>query len=75
MRLLSNKTKHFSSYALLSLIASFLYGCGGTSTSGGYGYGDGPPPTDIDVSALPDAVPKVEPIRKAGNKSPYTVFG
>lgn len=75
MRQLSNKAKHFSSYALLSLIASFLYGCGGTSTSGGYGYGDGPPPKDIDVSALPDAVPKVEPIRKAGNKSPYTVFG
>jgi rare lipoprotein A len=50
-----------------------LTGCG--SSGGGYGYGDGPPPRDVDVTHLPDAVPKVEPIRKAGNKSPYTVLG
>ena len=59
---------------LLLLIAMLLHGCG-SSSSGGYGYGDGPPPKDIDVSNLPDAIPKVEPIRKAGNTSPYTVLG
>jgi rare lipoprotein A len=56
-----------------------LQGCGGSgggaSTGGGYGYGDGPPPRDIDVSGLPDAVPKHEPVTLAGNKSPYTVLG
>ena len=36
---------------------------------------DGGPDRDIDVSLIPDAVPKVEPIRSAGNKSPYVVFG
>tara|TARA_R110001592_G_scaffold321037_1_gene599304 strand:+ start:50736 stop:51647 length:912 start_codon:yes stop_codon:yes gene_type:complete len=66
---------------LLLLVAMLLHGCGSSgsgsssSSSGGYGYGDGPPPKDIDVSNLPDAVPKAEPIRKAGNTSPYTVLG
>lgn len=68
---------------LLLVSALLLHGCGGSSTSGGsgntsgggYGYGDGPPPKDIDVSSLPDAVPKIEPITKAGNKNPYTVMG
>ncbi|MEH6528322.1 MAG: septal ring lytic transglycosylase RlpA family protein [Porticoccus sp.] len=65
---------------LLLVSALLLHGCGGsgrssTSGGGGYGYGDGPPPKDIDVSSLPDAVPKIEPITKAGNKSPYTVLG
>lgn len=70
-----------SSFILL-VVCVLLQACGGhsggssTGTSNGkYGYGDGPPPRDIDVSNLPDAVPKVEPIRKAGNKSPYTVLG
>lgn len=68
---------------LLLVSALLLHGCGGTASSsggsgssgGGYGYGDGPPPKDIDVSSLPDAVPKIEPITRAGNKSPYTVLG
>ena len=29
----------------------------------------------VDTGAIPDPVPKVEPITKAGNKSPYKVFG
>lgn len=37
--------------------------------------GDGPPSRDIDVSQVPDAMPRVEPITAAGNKSPYQVFG
>jgi peptidoglycan lytic transglycosylase len=76
---------------LLLVSALLLHGCGGSGTNtntsgtnggsgktsggGGYGYGDGPPPKDIDVSSLSDAVPKVEPITNAGNKSPYTVLG
>ena len=36
---------------------------------------DGAPTRDIDVSLIPDAVPKLEPITAAGNKSPYVVFG
>lgn len=36
---------------------------------------DGPPTRAIDVSLIPDAVPRVEPITAAGNKSPYVVFG
>lgn len=69
--------KYRISYILVLFIAILLQACGssGASKGGSYGYGDGPPPRDVDVSNLPDAVPKVEPIRKAGNKSPYTVFG
>ena len=70
--------KYLTFYVLLLFIATLLQACGGSggsSKGGSYGYGDGPPLRDIDVSNLPDAVPKVELIRKAGNKSPYTVFG
>lgn len=35
---------------------------------------DGPPSYDVDVSRIPDAVPKVEKLSRSGNK-PYTVFG
>lgn len=35
---------------------------------------DGPPSYNVDVSTIPDAVPKVEPLSRVGNK-PYTVFG
>lgn len=72
----------FTLFFSLLTTCLLLQACGGSSggsssgnSNGKYGYGDGPPPRDIDVSNLPDAVPKVEPIRKAGNKSPYTVLG
>lgn len=48
-------------------IFAFLYGC--TSTRK-----DGPPRYDVDVSNIPDAIPKVEKLSKTGNK-PYKVFG
>ncbi len=35
---------------------------------------DGPPPYNVDVSKIPDAVPKVERLSRIGNK-PYTVKG
>lgn len=36
---------------------------------------DGAPAGNVDVSGLSDAIPKVEPVTRAGNKNPYTVFG
>jgi len=36
---------------------------------------DGAPSRSVDVSSLPDAVPSVVVRTRAGNKSPYTVFG
>ena len=33
------------------------------------------PGRDLDVSSIPDAIPRMEPITVAGNKNPYTVFG
>ncbi|MCC2666368.1 MAG: RlpA-like protein, partial [Gammaproteobacteria bacterium] len=35
---------------------------------------DGPPPYNVDVSKIPDAVPKVERLSRIGNKS-YIVKG
>lgn len=36
---------------------------------------DGPPSRDIDVSRIPNAIPKIEPRSKSGNASSYVVFG
>ncbi len=36
---------------------------------------DSGPKGEIDVSHVPNAVPKVEPRKRAGNKNPYTVLG
>ena len=36
---------------------------------------DSGPKEDVDVSHIPNAVPRHEPIRAAGNSSPYTVLG
>ena len=33
------------------------------------------PGRELDVSSIPDAIPRMEPITVAGNKNPYTVFG
>ena len=58
----------------LSLIA-VLGGCS-SAPSGRYAveqdYG---PSGRVDVSHVPDAVPRVEPKSRGGNKSPYTVLG
>lgn len=37
--------------------------------------GDGPPPFNVDVSKIPNATPKPEPLAKYGNMSSYKVFG
>lgn len=37
--------------------------------------GDGPPELDIDVTHIPNATPKVEPLSRFGNPTKYEVFG
>jgi rare lipoprotein A len=59
---------------LLTLAALLAAGCA-TTPRGGYYQDDGPharPP--VDVSQVPDAVPRNEPLSSGGNK-PYAVFG
>ena len=63
---------NFANICVVAIAIALLHAC---SSGGGYGYGDGPPPKDIDVSKIPNAVPKVEPVTKAGNPNPYTVMG
>ncbi len=65
--------------ALLTLIL-VLMGCasspGQPASSSRYNISqDRPPAESFDVSNLKDAVPRYEPYRSAGNKSPYTVWG
>ena len=38
-------------------------------------HGDGPPDSEIDVTHIPNATPKVEPISRYGNPHKYEVFG
>ena len=61
----------YSRRLMVSLALSGLVGC---SSSGFMVEKDGAGKR-IDTSAIPNAVPKPEPITKAGNKSPYEVFG
>ena len=76
---------HPSSFILGAALVAVLSGCGSTTSrepligkparSGGYYLDDGPganPPANLD--AIPDAVPRVEPIRAATSR-PYTVMG
>jgi len=63
---------------VLALLAAVIAGCsspGGRKGAGGYYKDDGPganPPANIQ--AIPDAVPRVEPMARGANK-PYVVFG
>jgi len=70
--------KHFV-YRLSGLAAILLFilqiaGCG-TLRHGRYYGKDGPPPFNVDVSKIPDAVPKIEPRSKYGNPPSYIVKG
>jgi len=56
-------------YVILILTALFLTSCSHTSKN------DGPPDYNVDVSNIPNAVPKPEPRAKYGNMSSYRVFG
>lgn len=55
---------------LTALLVAVVAGCSGPGARR-----DGPPADDFDASTIPDAVPRVEPLTKAGNKDPYVVFG
>lgn len=57
--------------ALLSLV-----GCATTPAERSPYYADDRPPAQrhLDVGSIPDAIPKIEPITRAGNKNPYTVL-
>lgn len=65
----------------ITLFSLVLSGCssnsgGGSSTGGRYRHAnDFGPSSPVDVSKIPDAVPRVEPKSRGGNKSPYTVLG
>lgn len=57
-----------------ALAALWLTGCGSLSQPG-FLPGDGAPAHPIDVSAIPDAVPRVEPHSAYGNPPEYEVDG
>lgn len=63
--------KKFNRLLLLAFI-SLLAGC---ATGPSKFTKDGPPGYDVDVSNIPDAVPKVEPRSRYGNPSSYRVNG
>jgi len=58
-----------SIFILVLFSFTWLAGCGTSHRK------DGPPPFRVDVSRIPDAVPKAEPLSRIGNKPYYTVFG
>lgn len=61
------------SIALIGFLAAFLVGCGGLVRTGSSS--DAAPSRSIDVSRIPDVVPRREEVIRAGNISPYTVLG
>jgi len=54
-------------------LAAALGGCGTLPQQGPFEPADGAPEQPVDVSAVPDAVPRVEPYSKYGNPGFYTV--
>lgn len=59
--------------ALSVVMLVLLVSCSSTRR-GGYYQDDGPPDKAVDLSSIPDAVPRPEPLSRTGNK-PYDVFG
>ncbi len=57
-------------WLLAAGLAAGLAACGGTAQRDG-----GPSTPPVDISAIPDAVPKFEPRTRAGNAPSYTVLG
>ena len=54
------------------LLAALLAGCASGPRRGGDGPGSNPP---ADLASLPDAEPRIEPIRPGGANKPYQVLG
>ena len=61
--------------ALLVVASALLAGCSGSSSSRYSIEQDHGPRGHVDLSHVPDAVPREEPKSRGGNKSPYTVLG
>ena len=60
----------------LSILALLLSGCASKKSTSRYSIkNDHGPSSPVDVSNVPDAVPKVEPRSRGGNKSIYSVLG
>lgn len=59
----------FALAGALAVACALLAGCGST------GRKDGAPARRLDPDSIEDAVPRRDPITRAGNKSPYTVLG
>ena len=59
----------------LVLLPLVLISCGGTSSSPIDSSHDGPPTQTVDVSQIPDAVPKKTKRSRSGNPTSYVVFG
>lgn len=55
---------------LIAALGVWLSGCGGMP-----GRSDGAPARKLNPADIKDAVPRREPVTRAGNKSPYTVLG
>jgi rare lipoprotein A len=69
--------RHLRNFLVIALLAVAVAGCSSTGgkKGGGYYKDDGPdanPPSNLD--AVPDAVPRVEPLAGGANR-PYVVFG
>ena len=59
---------------LTPIVLTLLAACG-TTSRGGYYQGDGPPDRAAsDMAAIPDAVPKIEPLLARSNR-PYVALG
>jgi len=56
------------------LLSTALAACGTAPRGGGYYLDDGPDAAPVDVSKVPDAVPKPEPRAASGN-NPYNALG
>ncbi len=67
------KPRYLATIIAVSLLSACSSGGGGGG--GGY-YSDDGPPTDVpaDLSSIPDAVPRIEPLARGPNR-PYTVMG
>ena len=59
-------------FILLIVCVVLIQGCSQIKQVEGVKDGPG---RELDVSSIPDAIPRIEPLTVAGNKNPYTVFG
>lgn len=64
-----NRCAALAKMAVIALMLAALASCTHTRR------GDGPPSFNVDVSKIPNAVPKPEPLAKYGNMSSYKVSG